>query len=202
MRRRGSAIPRKSVGRHHRRGPAGRRADQLRRLRRRRAGVRIRPGPRGGDAAHQCGSGVRVVRGADAGYGRAPVRRCGDRFVPCRDTLSTSQFRSLWGQQGGFVALRARAPLRDGQSRRFGDRAVPGPDRHGVRCQLRPGKDDVRDAGFRQGHPADCVAAAFAALQRGRREAIPNAVVRVAATAARRTPAVVASRVLPAFFRV
>ncbi|BDB44208.1 MULTISPECIES: SDR family NAD(P)-dependent oxidoreductase [Mycobacterium] len=55
---------------------------------------------------------------------------------------------------------------------------------------------------FAKATPADCVAAAFAALQRGRREAIPNAVVRVAATAARRTPAVVASRVLPAFFRV
>lgn len=55
---------------------------------------------------------------------------------------------------------------------------------------------------FAKATPADCVAATLAALERGGREAIPNAVVRVAAAAARRTPAVVASRVLPAFFRV
>jgi uncharacterized protein len=55
---------------------------------------------------------------------------------------------------------------------------------------------------FAKATPADCVAATFEALERGRREAIPNTVVRVAAAAARRTPAIVASRILPAFFRV
>jgi uncharacterized protein len=55
---------------------------------------------------------------------------------------------------------------------------------------------------FAKATPADCVATTFRALERGRREAIPNTLVRVAAAAARRTPASVASRVLPAFFRV
>lgn len=55
---------------------------------------------------------------------------------------------------------------------------------------------------FAKATPADCVAATFAALERGSREAIPNTVVRVAAAVARRTPPVLASRILPAFFRV
>ncbi|CQD17864.1 short-chain dehydrogenase [Mycobacterium lentiflavum] len=55
---------------------------------------------------------------------------------------------------------------------------------------------------FAKATPADCVAATVAALERGSREAIPNVVVRAAAAAARRTPAIIASRVLPAFFRV
>jgi uncharacterized protein len=55
---------------------------------------------------------------------------------------------------------------------------------------------------FAKATPADCVAATFRALERGSREAIPNAAVRAAAAAARRTPAMIASRVLPAFFRV
>ncbi len=55
---------------------------------------------------------------------------------------------------------------------------------------------------FAKATPADCVAATLAALERGSPEAIPNVVVRAAAAVARRTPAIIASRVLPAFFRV
>jgi short-subunit dehydrogenase len=66
------------------------------------------------------------------------------------------------------------------------------------------GLEKTMDAmpGFAKATTADCVAAALTALDRGSREAIPNAVVRAVAAAARRTPAIVASRVLPAFFRV
>ncbi|WP_197515408.1 SDR family oxidoreductase [Mycobacterium sp. E1747] len=55
---------------------------------------------------------------------------------------------------------------------------------------------------FAKATPADCVAATFRALERGQPEIVPNTAVHLAAVAARRTPAFIASRLIPAFFRV
>jgi short-subunit dehydrogenase len=56
--------------------------------------------------------------------------------------------------------------------------------------------------GFFKATPAECVATTFDALERGRPVAIPNMLVRASAAVARRTPRAIASRVLPAAFRV
>jgi short-subunit dehydrogenase len=69
---------------------------------------------------------------------------------------------------------------------------------------VRSGLERTMDAmpGFFKATPADCVATTFDALERGRPVAIPNVFVRGSAAVARRTPRAIASRVLPAAFRV
>jgi uncharacterized protein len=56
--------------------------------------------------------------------------------------------------------------------------------------------------GFAKATTAECVASTLRALEQGKREVIPNVAIQLAAGAARRTPAAVAARLLPAVFRV
>lgn len=55
---------------------------------------------------------------------------------------------------------------------------------------------------FAKATTADCVASTLRALERGKRDVVPNVAVHIAAGAARHIPAAVAARLLPAFFRV